>query len=519
MEIKTETGYTKNIKCADVYTESAAEYVLPDYLGDVRKILFTGAEARPSGRFAGAGEVEFSGIVVYTVVYLDAENDISSVEFTSEYDYAVKCSGEKYKDSLADTRVSNYQIRLIGPRKISAKSSLVGSARVCESDTLSVAGDALTFVDDVETATRTLNIRKTLISSSAEREYAEEIASLDGAICDEVRVIYSEAEAGVDSVSYENGEVCVKGKLRMSAVIKNGEEPAYLAEKVVGYEETIPFEDASEDMKLIPVNTVTSLKSSVNPEETGSSVVLSGIVEFSIIGEKNEAVEVIVDSYLKSCECDNSYEDFSYSSLSDVVTQRFSHNAELSRAEVDSDSLREVVFLSANPRVESVTSLEHGVKINGEVRYSGVASEIDADDKVSYVMLKFSSPFAVNVNLDCQNTDNLRFETKILASGAMASVDAENIYASSNLDVSVIAYEDKCERVLSSSIRLEDMPTASVGSRITVYYPMKNDTLFSVAKKYHTSPTAIAANNSLSEAVMASGDTLGLAGVKKLIIF
>ena len=519
MEIKTETGYIKNIKCADVYTESAAEYVLPDYLGDVRKILFTSAEARPSGRFAGAGEVEFSGIVVYTVVYLDSENDISSVEFTSEYDYAVKCSGERYKDSVADTRVSNYQIRLIGPRKISAKSSLVGSARVCESDSLTIAGDALSYVDDVETATRTLDIRKTLISSSAEREYAEEIANLDGAICDEVRVIYSEAEAGVDNVSFENGEVCVKGKLRMSAVIKNGEEPAYLAEKVVGYEEMISFEDASEDMKFIPVITVTSLKSAVNPEETGSAVVLSGIVEFSIIGEKNEAVSVVVDSYLKSCECDNSYEDFSYTSLCDIVAQHFPHTAEIPRTEVESDSLREVVFLSANPRVESVSSLDHGVKITGEVRYSGVASEVNEDDKISYVMLKFSSPFAINVNLDCQNTEKMRFETKISASGASASVDAENIYLSSSLDLSLVAYEDKCERVLSSSVRLEDMPIKDGGSKITVYYPMKNDTLFSVAKKYHASPVALASNNSLSEAVFSSSDTLGLAGVKKLIIF
>ena len=519
MEIKTDTNFTKNIKCADVYTESAAEYVLPDYLGDVRKILFTSAEARPSGRFAGAGEVEFSGIVVYTVVYLDAENDISSVEFTSEYDYAVKCSGERYKDSLADTRVSNYQIRLIGPRKISAKASLVGSARVCESDTLSISGDALSFADDVEAATRTLHIRTTLISSSAEREYAEEIASLDGAIADEVKVIYSEAEAGVDNISFTDGEVSVKGKLRMCAVIKNGEEPAYLAEKVVGYEESIPFEDATEDMKFIPVITVTSLKSSVNPEETGCSIVLSGIVEFSVVGERNESVEVVVDSYLKSCECDNSYEDFSYSSLSDVIMQRFSHTAEIARAEIDSETLREVVFLSANPKVESITSLDKGVKITGEMRYSGVASEVTDDDKISYVMLKFSSPFAVNVNLDCQNADNLRFETKVIASGAAASMDSEKIYASANLDVSVIAYEDRCERVLSSSIRRDDMPVVARGSRIAVYYPQKSDTLFSVAKKYHTSPTAIASSNSLTESVLADGEDGSLTGVKKLIIF
>lgn len=519
MEIKTDTQFTKNIKCADVYTESAAEYVLPDYLGDVRKILFTSAEPRPSGRFAGSGEVEFSGIVVYTVVYLDSENDISSVEFTSEYDYSVKCSGERYKDSLSDTRVSNYQIRLIGPRKISAKASLVGSARVCESDTLSVSGDALSFIDDVEARTHTLNVRTTLLSSASEREYAEEIASLDGAIADEVKVIYSEAEAGVDNISFEDGAACVKGKLRMCAVIKNGEEPAYLAEKVVGYEESIPFEDATEDMKFIPVITVTSLKSSVNPEETGCSIVLSGIVEFSIVGERNEEIEVVVDSYLKSCECDNTYEDFSYSSLSDVIMQKFAHTAEINRSEIDSQSLREVIFLSANPKIESVTSLEKGVKITGEMRYSGVASEVVEDDKISYVMLKFSSPFAVNVNLDCQNAENLRFETRLSASGASASIDAEKIYASANLEVNIIAYEDKCERVLSSSARREDMPICTCGSKVTVYYPSKNDTLFSVAKKYHTSPAAIASSNQLSESVFASDGDGTLSGVKKLIIF
>ena len=64
MEIKTSVSYLKNQKCADVYTESQTDYVLPDYLGDVRKILFTEAVLRPSGRFAGGDEVEFSGIVV-----------------------------------------------------------------------------------------------------------------------------------------------------------------------------------------------------------------------------------------------------------------------------------------------------------------------------------------------------------------------------------------------------------------------------------------------------------------------
>ena len=132
MEIKKDISYKKSTKCQDVYTESQVDYVLPDYMGDMRKILFTEATVRPSGKFAGGEAVEMSGIVVYNVIYLDSDGALSSVEFSSDYDYSVKCSGDNYNDSVAATRVSNYAIRLIGPRKISARASLVGSVRLLD---------------------------------------------------------------------------------------------------------------------------------------------------------------------------------------------------------------------------------------------------------------------------------------------------------------------------------------------------------------------------------------------------
>ena len=76
------------------------------------------------------------------MIYRYSENNLSAAEVTSDDDYTVKCSGENYKDSISDTRVSNYAIRLMGPRKFSARASLVGSVRLSESDSLTVEGDA-----------------------------------------------------------------------------------------------------------------------------------------------------------------------------------------------------------------------------------------------------------------------------------------------------------------------------------------------------------------------------------------
>ena len=56
-------------------------------------------------------------------------------------------------------------------------------------------------------------------------------------------------------------------------------------------------------------------------------------------------------------------------------------------------------------------------------------------------------------------------------------------------------------------------------SRITVYYPDAEDTLFGIAKKFHTTGAKIASDNSLTTPDESIIDTPeSLIGVKKLII-
>lgn len=518
MEIKRETSFTKNVKCQDVYTESQADYVLPDYLGDVRKILFTEATLRPSGRFAGGDEVEFSGVVVYNVIYLDSENNLSSAEFTSDYDYTVKCSGENYKDSISDTRVSNYAIRLMGPRKFSARASLVGSVRLSETDSLTVEGDAF---DDggAEVNTKSVKMRRQMPSGVCEREYAESLARLDGVAKDEVRLIYSGAETEVDSVEAVDEAVRLRGRLCIKAVLCVADEPAYRLEKQINFDESLPFEGVSADMKLLPELTVSSLKCLVNADENGCEVVGSAILEASVLAETNETVDLTLDSYLKSCPTDNTYEDFSYQTLCDLSTVRGVHNAEVEKGDLECEGIEDIIFLSATPKVEQVDCSGDRVNIIGEIRYTGIASE-NNDDGISYVGFKFTSPFGTNVNISCQNNGKMQFETRVSASGANATMDSGRIYASCNLESCVTAVCEEKEKILASSVKREDEKYEKTGATITVYYPDEGDTLFSVAKKFRTSGLKIARDNDISEQVFAASNPEGvLRGIKKLLIY
>jgi len=519
MEIKSETSYTKNIKCSDVYTESAVDYALPDYLGDVRKILFTDATLRPSGKFAGGDEVEFAGVVVYNVIYLDSENNLASAEFTSDYDYSVKCSGESYKDSVSDTRVSAYAIRLVGPRKISARASLVGSVRISEEDSLSVSGNALESDLSPETSIKSVGVKSSRISAVVEREYAEQVASLEGAVADEVSFVHSSAEAVADSVSIDGDSVCVKGKLRMNCVIKNEDEPVFSAEKSVNFEESVTLEGLTAEACLTPKIMVSSLKGSVNPNETGCDLVMNAVIEICVVADYNEKVDLLTDAYLKASPTENTYSDFEYLSLLDTATVKGTHNAELERSEIESDALREIILMTATPKVERVEIADGAVNIFGEVRYSGIASDMK-DDKISYVSLKLSSPFAINVNIGCQNIENLEVDAKVSALNVSASLDTNKVYTNCVLESSVSICEKKCEKILSSFEIKENEEYESGGAKITVYYPTEDDTLFSVAKKYRTSVLKVARDNDISESVFSVGNSGGkLTGVKKLIIY
>lgn len=519
MEIKTDVSYLRNTKCSDVYTESQADYILPDYMGDMRKILFTDATLRPSGRFAGGDEVEFSGVVVYNVIYLDSEGELCSVEFTSDYDYTVKCSGESYNDSIANTRVSNYAVRLIGPRKISARASLVGSVRLSESCSTGVTGNAFDGGSTPELKRGSLNIRVSKPSAVCEREFAECLVRLDGAIADEIIVIYPCAEILVDDMRAEDDAVTVKGKIRMSAVIKNADEVAYGAEKQVNFEEKVDFEGCESLISLTPQLSVCSVKASVNADDSGCEVVLSGIAELCVIGEGNQHIDVMLDGYLKECPTDNSYEELGYTELVDSTSVKGSHNAEISRADIEAEGVREILFLTVTPRLERVECESGRVTLLGEIRYSGIATEV-TNDKLSYAGVKFSSPFATNVNLNCQNTDNLRIEADVQAMNCSATLDTDKLYATCTLESHVVALEESSCTTLCSMTRREGEKYESAGSTVTVYYPTGDDTLFSVAKRFHSSCLKVARDNDISDTVFAADNPSGsLAGVKKLIIF
>jgi hypothetical protein len=112
----------------------------------------------------------------------------------------------------------------------------------------------------------------------------------------------------------------------------------------------------------------------------------------------------------------------------------------------------------------------------------------------------------------------MRAHCAVVASDPKIIIDENNVFASVDIAMLVTVSAEQRQRCLGASY-LTDEEYSRDESVITVYYPNSSESLFSIAKKFHTSVAAIAEANRLTQSVFAeSGSPIGTADVKKLLI-
>ena len=499
--------------------ESSCEYTLPDYMGDVKKILSISAAAIPSGKFVSDGAVEFSGIISYDILYSDAEGKLTKITTSSDYDISQSTDTEKYNDSIVDVRIASSSIRLNGPRKMTVRSNLICTVKISETEDVSCVGNALDDEKMLETANKNIKIETMLFGNSPEREYAEEAEKLASVSADDIEIIGTSGSVRIaESVPVEDG-VTVRGEIIITSIIRTEEQPPFAIKKTVPFEETINLEGVRGDMQVLADGYLTSVTTGVAEDNDGSSVTVNAICEFVCTAASNSDVSVVTDAYLMNRDTDSEYEDYNYTEFICMANRDESVSAEILRSDIGCDNIREILTLSGDVRSVEKTINDGKLILNGEVSVCGVAYEINEDNSPLYIPIKFGFPFKINVNSGCQIPDNASVEYKACCVNVESTLDAEKLGVVCNLKIGYRVSNNQTVRCLKSCNVSGDNEYSKSISCITVYYPEQSDTLFGIAKKFHTTSKKIAEDNSLSEpSVMTPDAPASLSGVKKLII-
>ena len=499
--------------------ESTLDYSLPDYLGDVKKILSVSASAVPSGKFASEGEVNFSGVVSYDILYSDSEGKLTGLTVSSDYDLSVPTDSDSYVDGVAESRIASLSVRLTGPRKLTAKAVVSNNVKISYDESLECSGDAFSDGNTPEVARCTVKGEKSYFAASSEREYAEEAEHLNGVTPDEIEIIATSGAVRISESEATDGGVRVRGELIITSIVRTLEQPPFAIKKVIPFEETINFDGLMPDMEIMADGYLTSVTSGVSEDAEGSVITVNAISELYCMASQNVETSVITDAYLKNRNTSAKYEDYEYSAVVCMGNAEEQFSVSQGRGEIGCDNIREVLTFSADIRSCEKNVTSNGFNLNGEAVFSGVACEINESNEPSYIPVKFTAPFSLNVNCNRQIPAGAKLEVSLTPIDCETLVDSERLTVNCFVkigyrltDVNVIRRITECSAVGEEEYK----PSLS---KISVYYPEEDETLFEIAKKFHTTCAKLATDNKLDEAVIAMTDApVSKSDVKKLII-
>ena len=496
--------------------ESSCEYSLPDYMGDVKKILTVSALAIPSGKFASDGEAEFSGVVSYELLYADSEGKLTRLVTSSDYDVSVPID-PSYVDSASDVGISNVAVRLTGPRKLTLKSVVSSSVKVSASDEVACGGSAFSEGNSPEVLTKTLSRENMIFASSAEREYAEEAEHLNGIAPDDIEIIATSGAVRILESVVGEGGVTVRGELIITSIVRTEEQPPFAIRKTVPFEETVTLEGLTPDMQVLSDGYLTSVTSGVAEDAEGSVITVNAIAELTCVAASNSEITVTEDAYLKNRDTVGEYENYSYFELVCTSSAESSFAVSVPRDELGLENTRNILTLGADVRSADKKIERTGFEISGDAAFSGIACEIGEDGSIAYSPVKFVAPYRINVNCGCQIPENAVIDCRASVIDVEHSLDSEKLLANVLVKVGYrVANPHSVKRMTTCNIVGEN-EYFNGKSHITVYYPEDNESLFSIAKKFHTTSEKLATDNKLSEPTLASG-SVASAGIKKLII-
>ncbi len=505
-------------KSSEMFSECAAEYILPDYKGDVKRILHTETRVLPSGSFSDAAQTEFAGIVAFDVLYLDAENKLTSVSFSTDYSFKLPAK-DGVRAEFADYTAENVNVRLPGPRKMLARCAI--KCEIKSECCVGAESTGSTFAENLaaEVCKTVLKTEQMLSAELRDREYAEELAFIPGAALDDIEVVAKRAEAKIASVCAESGAVKIAGEINIYTVLKNGDSAPIVKDMRIPFEEIIEAPGATEGSEALAKAVVSSLECPANPTEDGVRLSVSVVIDISACALTNEQREVITDAYTPFGEVENKYESVKYDEFIGARRQNAKINCEIPKSKTDAECASDIVYMSTEVKADSVKTESSSVTVSGEVRFSGVACEIYEDGTPTYTSLRFSVPFSESVNFGTQIPQNSSVEYSVESSDAHVSLDETNFYAECGICLAVSVFAAKeASRLVSSDVMSDALDKRS-SHVVSVYYPEEGDTLFGVAKKFKVSASKIAEDNALTaEAVSMKNAPLSLASTKKLII-
>ncbi len=510
--IKEEGGGTRifSMLCERAMnTDLADEVSLPDYQPEIKRLLRVRATVHPADKYVGSGSVELSGLVDYCILYSGNDGALYCTTQSGEYRFSVPveigadydpekglvCEVEAIPDGVSG--------RVVAPRRLTVKCRLRSRVRVWGSRAM---GDPVERKDPtVEILCGSAKCAKVFLGTGEPLALGDEIL-LDGTSAD-LRVICAEGQVFVTEASAGSGVVNCRGEVALKLLTcaeAEGSLPTQLLRRIP-FSGAVPVDGAEVNCDCTASGVCTDL--SVTVEE--GKILCDVNVCLMARAQRNDEISFPRDAYSVEKECEGRKETVLLPIALRCVNGNFSLNESKTLEEVGIRQGHRLLDTGATATVLSMENEQGRVYLTGRCRCQLILA---SEEDVSAQELEFPFRYEMEGMVEESATDYSAALDVVSCRGRM---DGERISVDAEIAVSAAVMGETKVEMLTDA-RFGEAVSRPAGA-YRICFPSREDTLWSVAKRYHRPVSHISELNGLPGAP-AADSRASLEGVSYLLV-
>ncbi len=477
---------------ASVMTE--CETIVPDTKPDLLKVLQLDADAKITSFDVSDGKISMNGTVDYKVLYVpESAKGICSLETTAGFSHTEEINGvtaDMYCELTPD--VEHIEFNLINSRKLAIKSVIGAHCSVMAKIPLELPTEICG--EDVETRQKNICALCRVVNKNCEIQMDEQLIIAPGKPAIDV-MLKNDVSVRNKDIKIIAGKVVAKGEIVICTLYL----PAG-SETVMSVEHSLPFTEILDAEGILEENfnniDFKILKSSFKPsaDSDGDIRMIDCNIKLGVHITSDEKLQcnAITDAYSTA---GNLIVKSSYFELEEM-TESLETTSTIKENIIPAEGIPPILHIYnvvAKPYITGVSA--EGGTICAEGVIDTYILYISPKDDSPVYSFKEEVPFSLNIEsgkVDADNIIKVKTETNHISYNLNAAGEIELRIVLTN---HITAYKTTGVDIISS---VEEKETADTETpSIVLYFVQNNDTLWDIAKRYHTKASYIEELNEL----------------------
>lgn len=490
------------------------DFIVPDTMDDVDQIILSSGEIIIDSVKSQTERVVVRGKLDFTILYRGAEGGLQALSGTINFEEPINVPGLEEKDYVQVVwDLEDLNAGIINSRKVSIKAIVTLKVKVetlydvdaaMEVDTGTVMGDS----PMVETLRRSADVA-TIALRHKDTFRIKDTITLSGNKPNIDHILWDEMKLRGVATRPMDGKMMLDGEMLVFVIYQGEGDGA----PIQWIEESIPFSgeldvpDMTEDM--VPSVTIHVIHKDIEakPDSDGEmrEMDVDAVLELDMKLYREQNMELLSDLYSTNREITLQTGEACFDK---ILTKNMSKCKMVEKISLDNaDRILQICHSGGTVKIDETEVRDNGLQVEGvlEVQLLYLTSD-DAQPIQSAVE---NIPFhflieapGINEDTICQLNPGLEQLSAVMMGGGSIEVKA-------TISLDLLALQPVCIQIIKGATEAPmDLNKLQKLPGIVGYIVQPGDSLWKIAKKFHTTIDTIMATNGLTEKTVNPGDRL-----------